>query len=211
MENQKSILKAAICDFKAKVDKITKDKENPFFKSRYADLAIILEVIDKDLAATGLTLNSYTQYQDGQLILKTDLSHKDTSEVISSIFPVFGAKAQELGSSITYARRYNIQSLLNLAAEDDDGNAANAATEKPLSAAEKKRKYQNYLDSLAKVANKEMLDTIKTYQNGWIAWTKINYGQEYVVQLNNKFLELEQKFNGNAAIDDELPDFLKTN
>jgi hypothetical protein len=42
------------------------------------------------------------------------------------------AKPQEIGSSITYARRYNIQSLLNLAAEDDDGNAANEA--KPVKA-----------------------------------------------------------------------------
>jgi len=43
------------------------------------------------------------------------------------VFPVFGTKPQEIGSSITYARRYNLQALLDLSTDDDDGNSANDA------------------------------------------------------------------------------------
>jgi len=116
-------LKAAICEFKKKDIAILKDKDNPFYKSKYADLSSILGAVEAELANEGLIITSGIKYHDTHLVLETTLEHKDSSEKITSIFPVFGTKPQELGSSVTYARRYNIQSLLNLAAEDDDGNA----------------------------------------------------------------------------------------
>jgi len=65
---------------------------------------------------------------------------------------VFGQKPQEIGSSISYARRYNIQSLLNLAADDDDGNEAQKA--KPAAKqvygtnAAMKKKYLEIVDAI---------------------------------------------------------------
>lgn len=150
-EKYNSPLKEAICKFKQLDTRITKDSDNPFFKSKYADLATILDAIEKDMASFGLLLSSRTELIEGVLYTRTYVMHKDSQEVMESIFPVFGSKPQEVGSSITYARRYNIQSLMNLAAEDDDGNAANKT--KPIkaeSAASVIRKSKEVTDKLAK-------------------------------------------------------------
>lgn len=123
----KLTLKAAICEFKKKDIAILKDKDNPFYKSKYADLSSILGSVEAEMATVGLLITSVIKYHDTHLVLETTLEHKDDDEKIVSVFPVFGGKPQEIGSSVTYARRYNIQSLLNLAAEDDDGNATQSA------------------------------------------------------------------------------------
>lgn len=127
MTEIKSPLKSALCELKKLNIKITKDVANTFFKSKYADLAGILDAIEAEAAKLGIVIISKLQRTDGALELYTKITHKDSDELEDSIFPVFGAKPQEIGSSVTYARRYNIQSLLNLAAEDDDGNSANDA------------------------------------------------------------------------------------
>lgn len=132
-----SPLKAAICAFKQEEITIKKSSDNPFFKSKYADLATILDAIESKAAKYGLVITSSLRMDTGTeaWVLETTLEHKDSDEKKISTFPVFGGKPQEIGSSITYARRYNIQSLLNLAAEDDDGNAtANTTVFKTASA-----------------------------------------------------------------------------
>ncbi len=63
----------------------------------------------------------------GNLVVSTSVVDTETDETITSVFPVFGTKPQEIGSSITYARRYNLQALLDLSTDDDDGNSANDA------------------------------------------------------------------------------------
>lgn len=127
MANENNQLQTALVKFKQEQIRIRKESDNPFFKSKYADLPTILEAVEKPLAELGLFITSTLEQQEGGWIVKTSIAHKDSAEMIVSTFPVFGNKPQEIGSSVTYARRYNIQSLLNLAAEDDDGNAANNA------------------------------------------------------------------------------------
>jgi hypothetical protein len=122
-----SPLKTAICAFKAEHISIKKESANPFFKSKYADLPTILEAIEVKAAKHGLVITSESKLQGELWVLETTLECKDSDEQKKSTFPIFGGKPQEIGSSITYARRYNIQSLLNLAADDDDGNEANQA------------------------------------------------------------------------------------
>lgn len=136
-EQYNSPLKTAICEFKKLGLTIKKENSNPFFKSKYADLATILDVIEIEAAKCGLVIYSHVVATDKGLFLETMLEHKDSDEKIGSVFPVVGSKPQEIGSSVTYARRYNIQSLLNLAAEDDDGNAASNI--KPTAKAKKDR------------------------------------------------------------------------
>jgi hypothetical protein len=61
--------------------------------------------------------------------LVTTVIDIDSWELITSEFPVFWSKPQEVGSSVSYARRYNLQALLDIPTdEDDDGNSANTAT-----------------------------------------------------------------------------------
>lgn len=199
----KSPLKAALCEFKKNNIKIYKTANNPFFKSKYADLPTILDAIEEPLADLGLIIISTSQQaEDGSWKEVTILEHKDCDEVRMSAFPLFGSKPQEFGSSITYARRYNIQSLLNLAAADDDGNAANNA--EPVkkvypTAVKMKAAYQQVLDDLN--ASEDLADL----SSAWILHkdelNKLQQcSEQFYISLTERKDELKVQF---TAIDNE--------
>ena len=109
-----------------------KDAVNPHFRSRYADLATVLKTVRPVLARHGLAITQTTQILDGALVLVTRLHWKD--EELAGYYPISPTKAdpQGYGSALTYARRYTIQAIVGVAADDDDdGNAASAAPSKP--------------------------------------------------------------------------------
>jgi hypothetical protein len=120
-------LMGALLKAKQEMDKLRKDKTNPHFKSKYADLAGVLEVIDGPLAKHGLVL-----YQDatldevGRLVVTSTVFHVESGEELTAALPIpLGkADAQSIGSAITYGRRYLAVAQCGLAPEDDDGNAA---------------------------------------------------------------------------------------
>ena len=123
-------LTKALAIFHAKVGKIKKDAKNPFFKSNYASLSNILDEIDDPLLESGLVITQFPD-EDG---LVSMLIHAESGEFISSNYRMPVAKQndpQALGSSITYARRYAITSILSLNVEDDDGNKGAQPAEKP--------------------------------------------------------------------------------
>lgn len=109
---------------------IIKDKLNPHFKSKYADLDSIMRSIGKPLLRNNLLLYSFFDREDdNQLFLVTRVTFAPTQEHLQISYPiVLPANEQQKGSALTYARRYSICALLNLSADaDDDGNAAVAA------------------------------------------------------------------------------------
>lgn len=119
---EKSSISSALLEFQKKRIKISKGAVNPHFKSKYADLPSIIEAITPALNEIGLTVTH--SVANSELVTSIRIG----SESIESRFPLFGTKPQEFGSSITYARRYNLGALLNLDIDDDDdGNVANTA------------------------------------------------------------------------------------
>jgi len=105
---------------------VTKDKKNPFFKSNYADINAFLSTVKPIINANGLLLmQPSTAAENGEVAIETTLFHV-SGQWISSEIRMKPAKSgpQEVGSCITYARRYALQSLLSLEAVDDDGNLA---------------------------------------------------------------------------------------
>lgn len=120
MEN--SSITSALLEFQKKRIKITKGAVNPHFKSKYADLPSIIEAITPALNEIGLTVTH--RVVNSELVTTIRIGE----DGIDSCFPLFGSKPQEFGSSITYAKRYNLGALLNLDIDDDDdGNVANSA------------------------------------------------------------------------------------
>ena len=94
-----------------------KTKTNPHFKSSYVDLADGLDVVRAILSKNKIALVQGTSVIDGVIILNTRLIHA-TGQWIESDYPVSGfAKPQEMGSAMTYARRYFLFSLLGIAGE----------------------------------------------------------------------------------------------
>lgn len=109
-----------------------KDAVNPHFRSRYADLATVLKTVRPVLARHGIAMTQTTQILDGALVLVTRLHWRD--EELAGYYPINPTKAdpQGYGSAMTYARRYALQAIVGVAADDDDdGNAASAAPSKP--------------------------------------------------------------------------------
>lgn len=107
---------------------VTKEANNPFFKSKYATLDAIQEHIRIPLHKCGLVITQANKVSDGQAIVETTVWHVESGEHLSSEFPVVVSKntAQEYGSAVSYAKRYSLSGLLNLTIqdEDDDGNKA---------------------------------------------------------------------------------------
>jgi hypothetical protein len=117
--------------FKAiqEIKPVVKDKKNPHFKNTYADINTMLEDVKPIMHANGLFIMQ--PIIDGCVI--SQIIDGETGEIIAaSSLPInANLAAQAKGSEITYYRRYTLQSLLGLEAEDDDGTKATAPTPQP--------------------------------------------------------------------------------
>lgn len=102
-----------------------KDSKNPFFKSSYADLTSIVSCIQKPLSDNGLSFVQAMRLEGELKVLETILLHK-SGQWISSDYPVTPTKSdpQSLGSATSYARRYGLQALIGVVADDDDDGEA---------------------------------------------------------------------------------------
>lgn len=108
-----------------------KDAKNPFFKSSYADLNAVREASHPALNAEGISVLQPIVQKDTKSYVRTLLLH-ESGEYIGSDTEVICSKPndpQAQGSAISYARRYGLQTLLSLGAEDDDGEKAMSRTE----------------------------------------------------------------------------------
>lgn len=107
-----------------------KDSSNPFFKSKYADLASVVEAIREQLSTNGLSYVQISHDKEESATIETLILHS-SGEWLSCgqvSVPVTKADAQGFGSALTYARRYSLSAAFGVAPEDDDGNAAAKAS-----------------------------------------------------------------------------------
>lgn len=108
------------------------DSENPYFKSKYADLASVVSASRPFLTQNGLSVTQQIRTDgSGAIVLATILGHS-SGQWIESTMRVVPPKndAQTLGSYITYLRRYSYAALVGVVAadEDDDAEVAQATT-----------------------------------------------------------------------------------
>ena len=98
----------------------------PFFKSKYADLNSVREAVMPLLNENGIVVLQPMVTIDGSEYVKTILLHEsgETIESFTKILCKSQNDPQAYGSGVTYARRYGLQSLLSIGADDDDGNKA---------------------------------------------------------------------------------------
>lgn len=118
-------ISAAIAKAQAEVENAGKNAANPHFKSRYADLAEILNTVRPVFSAHGLAIVQMPSFDAGVASVETMISHS-SGEWISSVCsaPVSKQDAQGVGSAITYLRRYSLAAMAGIAQEDDDANSA---------------------------------------------------------------------------------------
>lgn len=102
-----------------------KDSTNPYFKSKYADLTSVWDVLKQPLSNNGLSVSQVLDHENGNMVLTTLLLHS-SGQYIGGSMPLIPAKTdpQTLGSLISYMRRYMLSSICGVTADDDDGALA---------------------------------------------------------------------------------------
>ena len=143
----------------------TKGSSNPFFKSKYEDLNAIREACLPALHNHGISCLQPTVHIDGKNFIKTILLH-ESGETFEGLTEIIYSKindAQAQGSGITYARRYGLQSLLNIGADDDDGNKASVPQKKIVEAQSDIYEYSEWLSEIGKV---KTIDELMALYNG---------------------------------------------
>ena len=115
----------ALAAAQAQMGKAIKDSTNPAFRSRYADLASVMDACLPALNANGVAVYQPTIDDDTGRFVETILAH-ESGETIRCRVPLIVQKndMQGYGSAVTYARRYGLMCMAGIAPEDDDGNAA---------------------------------------------------------------------------------------
>jgi hypothetical protein len=107
-----------------------KKAENPYFGSKYADLAICIEAVIDSLHDNGIAFMQHTFESEKGVIVETVFLHESGESMQAGrIFvPAAQNSPQAFGSALTYARRYSIMTACGIAPEDDDGNDASKLT-----------------------------------------------------------------------------------
>ena len=108
---------------KKEIGVISKDAKNPFFKSNYLSLNGLIDAVDSVLEKHGLLM--LQPIEDNCVKTQIFDIEEGRTSILQSVMQLPDLKdPQKIGSAITYYRRYTLQSLLGLQAEDDDGNKA---------------------------------------------------------------------------------------
>lgn len=122
---------AALNKFQSEIRSVPKETENPFFKSKYADLATVWDAIRSPLAKHGLAVTQQLGTGEHAPLLTTTLWHTSGESLASTVtITAKDSSPQAFASSVTYLRRVSLSALLGLTAalEDDDGHSATHPT-----------------------------------------------------------------------------------
>lgn len=114
---------------------VVKGSDNPFYKSKYADINDVIKTVKDVLNKNGITYLQpvVTKEVAGVKVsvVETILLHTSGEFIAGETEVVHGGNdAQKFGAAITYSRRFGLQSIVGLPAEDDDGNFASGKTNK---------------------------------------------------------------------------------
>lgn len=116
----------AVIEAQGEMGKLGKDAENPFFKSKYASLTAVIEVVKPVFQKHGITIiQGSGESANGWINIMTRLVHS-SGQWIETSFPMPLAKQdpQAAGSASSYGRRYALKAIACLAEEDDDAQGA---------------------------------------------------------------------------------------
>lgn len=162
-----SSLAAALAKAQGEIRNAPKDSANPYYHSRYADLAAVWDVIRKPLSENGLCVLQPFAIVDKDVIVTTKLLHA-SGEFIEMSWPIPAVDttkegkerfdAQTMGKAVTYGRRYGLQAIVGVAGEDDDGNSAADAA---------KKNGQNVRDNGLKILKAAVVSGTDTLRLAW--------------------------------------------
>lgn len=125
---------AALAKAQGAMDNASKDRLNPAFKSKYADLASVRDAVNGPLSANGIAYVQAAQTTEHGVMVETRLIHESGQWFACTVGATPKAyDPQSIGSAITYLRRYGLMSMAGIAPtdDDDDGNTASGRQDGP--------------------------------------------------------------------------------
>lgn len=127
-------LAAALAKAQATIEGAHKDTDNPFFKSKYADLGSCWAACRKPLSDNGLAVIQIPSTDGNLVTVRTILMHS-SGQSVEGLLSVQNKNQQNpsqgIGSCITYLRRYALCGFVGISPEDDDGNSAGGGSDRP--------------------------------------------------------------------------------
>jgi len=164
----KTTINTKLLEFQKKIGIIKKDSKNPHFKNTYASLTQILGEVKPLLTECGLILIQPISL-DG---VGTTIIDFETGEKIETVISLpINLTPQQLGSAITYFRRYTLASLLSLEIDDDD---AQSTVIKPQT---------NFEDAKSKLI---VVSTLAELQSVYMALNPNEKANKEVIELKDK-------------------------
>ncbi|MTV23039.1 ERF family protein [Staphylococcus delphini] len=194
----------AMVAFRKEVKQPLKDKNNPFYKSKYVPLENVVEAIDEAATPHGL---SYTQWalndNDGRVGVATMLMHSSGEYI--EFDPVFmnaeKNTPQGAGSLISYLKRYSLSAIFGITSDqDDDGNAASGKQKKSEPKASNqtvgvlKQEVLNFVE-LMKSLNKDVTQQQAEQTFGIQSYTAMT--EQQAVNTINKIQNMAKKYKEN--------------
>lgn len=212
---------AAMAQAFPEIEGATKDKNNPHFRSKYADLGNVVDAIKPALIKHGLFFVQMTHETENGVCVETVVGHKSGEQMpLGKLFvPADKNNAQGFGSALTYARRYSLMTAFGVAPEDDDGNAAskpvphtsmeNGKSQQRTSLTGPHRTVADLKAAIAAIketcetaADKDALDTYLDTQRATIQqlkadkpdwWDHPDYGMDGIIRRGYERIELEDE------------------
>lgn len=124
-DGERAPLAKALVSAQKATESIKKAATNPAFKSKYADLAHVVEGVIPALNNAGVYVMQCPAFDGDLVAVTTTLLHESGASVTSTLhLRPSKSDPQGVGSAITYARRYALLAMTGAAPEDDDANAA---------------------------------------------------------------------------------------
>jgi len=157
---------------------VKKTEENPFHKSRYADLETIYRAILPEMEKHGLVAVQTVDDDGclpGQVLVITRIFHIESGQWVESRFRMDAKAAtpQDLGSAVTYSRRYSLVTALGLTPVDDDAERAQSGYRQPNPGQEPRPRGYNGAAKYQKTSGidvtKDPVNTIASARNAILA------------------------------------------
>ena len=188
-ENINEIM-AALAKAQGIMEAAIKDSTNPHFKSKYADLASVWEACRIPLSTNGLAVTQTLDFAGEKQVLVTTLGHTSGQWIKSMIaLPIQKPGAQELGSCLSYCRRYALAAMVGVYQDDDDAERAQT----PYRAGNDSKQKQVVQENNTKKLTKSQIDELSNL----IA--KVN-DENYIYQLT-QYLKVDSIYEINSERD----------
>lgn len=190
-------LAAALARFQSEMPTVPKTKtaDTGTYRYSYADLAAITSAALPLLTAQGLSFATCPRYTEHGYELVGVLLH-ESGESMEGTLPIHGSSAQQLGSAITYARRYLFGCMTGVVTDDDDDGQS--ASGKPARTPRKKaadREPNARTSGGASVAQVQKIAILM----GELGLNSRAAAQQYVAEVTGRQVESRNDLTGPEA------------